>query len=314
MATRWWGAIAVTTNDRNFLISMLNKILHRACATVCIVAAIAANAAELELKSKKVAVIPFQMRAGYPFVDIEVAGVKHNLLVDMTDYRQITLASEVLEKTPHKLIKTEKYAGANDKVFFLKQFTLEEVTLGGLKKRLVQGTEEAVDPDYPTPSPAGAIGAGLFFDDVLTMDFHNSQFVVNTAGALDRCEPLAAMGLPLVAVLKLDDKELTFLLDIAYQYSVIDANVANNLMGLPAKKDRQSREMLIKDLHFDHFEISNVVLYPLSMAGSGLHGVIGMDVFRRYNLAIDFNNNCFDLPLATPTKMNLSPLRLPELR
>lgn len=277
------------------------------------VIAAAAGAAEFESNNKKIAIIPFQMKAGYPFIPIEVAGVRHNLLVDMTDYREITLATEVLEQTPHKLIKTEKYAGADNKVFFLKQFILQEVKLGNLVKHQVRGTEEAMDPDYPTPSPSGAIGAGLFFDDVLTMDFHNNQFVVNPDGRLERCEPLAAMGLPLVTVVKIQGKELTFLLDIAYQYSVIDINVANGLRGLPADADKD-RGILIEDITFHRFQVQNTPFYPLSLAGSGLHGVIGMDIFRRYNFAIDFKNNCFDLPLAKPAKLNLPPLRLPELR
>ena len=242
--------------------------------------------------------IPFQMRAGYPFIDVDINGLTHNLLFDMTDYRQITLASSVLAETPHRILGTEKYSGADEKVFFLKRFVLEKVGLGQLIKTDVNGTEEAIDPDYPTPSPSGAIGAGMFFDDVLTLDFKNSRLLVDPNGKLDQCEPLAALGLPLVALVTIGGNKLTFFLDIAYQYSIIDADfVEAERQKLPPDKI-QSGFYDIAEMKFGHFTLENLRFIPLPMADSGIHGVIGMDVFRRYNLAIDFNNNCFSIPQA----------------
>ena len=293
---------------------MLFQLVRTSCLLLLSLVWLPLAAQDFAIKRGQVEVIPFKMRVGYPFVDIKIGQETYNLLVDMTDYRQITLSPEVLANVPHTVTGSDKYAGANDKVFFLKQFVLDEVALGDLHKLRIKGTEEAVDPKYPTPSPAGAIGAGMFFDDVLTLDFHNSQFIVNPGGALDRCEPLAALGLPLVTVARLNGKQYTFLLDIAYQYSVIDTHIAAALMNQQSRANNSQRELLIADLTFDNFDVLNTPFYPLSMEGSGLHGVIGMDVFRRYNLALDFNNNCFNLPLAKGKISNPLPLKIPEFR
>ena len=272
-----------------------------------------AAAQDLLWQNDKIEVIPFQLKRGYPYIDIKIGEKKYNLIVDLTDYREITLATDVLENIPHTVTGSDKYIGPEKKVFHLKQFTLDQVALGGLKKQHIKGTEEVIDPNYPTSSPNGAIGAGMFFDDVLTLDFHNSQFIVNPKGKLDRCEPLAVMGLPLVTLARLEGKNLTFLIDNASQYSVIDENIAQSLSKTQPDNNK-TLEILLADLHLDNFDIKNIPFYPLSMAGTGLHGVIGMDVLRRYNLAIDFKNNCYNLPLAQEKMTNPLPLRIPEFR
>ncbi len=280
------------------------------------------GAFELNLSGTKT--IPFEMRAGYPFVDIAIAGTTHNLLIDMTDYRQITLSKKVLDKTPHKIQGTEKYGGANEKVFFLKKFALEEVKVGDLVKTNVKGTEEAFDPNFPTPSPSGAIGAAMFFDGILEFDFQNSQLQVTPNGKMQGCEPLASLGIPLVTLATYRGEQLTFFLDIAYQYSVIDSGIvlAQQRQQQSDSKNKGSETRSLpslftaEELSFENFKINDIRFVPLPMADSGIHGVLGMDVFRRYNLAIDFPNNCFSLPLAKPDQKTVNPpkfeLRIPD--
>lgn len=249
-------------------------------------------------KRASVAHVPFQLRAGYPFVNITLNGNDYSLLVDMTEYRPLTLSKSMLEIIPHTVQGSEQYGGSDDQVFFLKKFALDEVQFGPLVKRNVRGTEEAIDVNYPTPSPRGAIGAAMFFDDVLTFDFHKSQLKIEANHQLPNCEPLASLGIPLVTLATYKGKTLTFFIDIAYQYSVIDS-------GLALAEQRQGSEMRnmpsvfsMEELEFQNFTLENLHFVPLPMADSGIQGVLGMDVFRRYNLAIDFPNNCFNLPKA----------------
>ena len=308
----------------------LTKLLSVRVLSVSVLASllsVSVHSDAFELNLDKTETIPFVMRAGYPFVDITISGVTHNLLIDMTDYRQITLSSKVLEHTPHKVQGTEKYGGANDKIFFLKKFALEEVKLGNLVKTNVKGTEEAFDPNYPTPSPSGAIGAAMFFDGILEFDFHKSQLKVTPNGKMPACEPLASLGIPLVTLATFRGEKLTFFLDIAYQYSVIDSGVvlAQQLAQHPRQvlpnqnKGSETRNLpsmfTVDELSFENFTLNDIRFVPLPMADSGIQGVLGMDVFRRYNLAIDFPNNCFNLPLAKSdpsSKASKFELRIPE--
>ena len=266
-----------------------------------------AQVRELEFNPKlgsphSTAVIPFQMRAGYPFVDITLGGERYNLLIDMTDYRPLTLSKHMLDIVPHTVLGTERYGGADDKVYHLTKFAMEEVRFGKMIKRNVQGTEEALDPNFPTPSPRGAIGAAMFFDDVMTFDFQNQNIKIETNTAMPNCESLASLGIPLVTLARYRSKTLTFFLDIAYQYSVIDSG----LVQMEQRQGSETRAMpsvfTIEQLEFDNFTLENLHFVPLPMADSGIQGVLGMDVFRRYNLAIDFPNNCYQLPLAKQKK------------
>lgn len=274
-----------------------------------------------ELNLTDTETVPFEMRAGYPFVDIDIAGTTHNLLIDMTDYRPITLSKKVLEKTPHKVQGTEKYGGANEKVFFLKKFALEQVKFGKLVKTNVKGTEEAFDPNFPTPSPSGAIGAAMFFDGILEFDFHKSQIHISPQGKMPECEPLASLGIPLVTLASYRGEDLTFFLDIAYQYSVIDSGIVLSQQRAQqlekSNKGSETRSLpslfTAEELKFKNFTINDIRFVPLPMADSGIHGVLGMDVFQRYNLAIDFPNNCFRLPLAkTISAKPKFDLRIPD--
>lgn len=234
--------------------------------------------------------IPFQMEDSFIFLDAKLPSSDQHkefrLLFDLGDYRAISLTENVLSEVEHqKLEQYDTFQDYKGDTFKAQRFKIDHFQLGDASFNSTVGSEDVQDPENLSPSPFGAIGAGLFNNQTLTINFKQSQLELTDA-PLKQCQSFDPNSGAIVAPLQLDGQAKLFIIDTGTTQSVIDQN--------SVQADHSSAESVtVKSFQSQDFELENLPLQVIELNIPGIDGILGQDVLKQYSLSIDFKNACF---------------------
>ncbi len=233
--------------------------------------------------------IPFQMEDSFIFLDAKLPSSDQHkefrLLFDLGDYRAISLTPNVLNEISHqKLEQYDTFQDYKGDTFKAQRFQLDSFKLGNVQFASTVGSEDIQDPDNLSPSPFGAIGAGLFDQQTLTINFKQKQLELSQT-PLKQCQAFDPASGAIVAPLQLDGQDKVFIIDTGTTQSVIDHN---------SLKNNDSAQMVtVQSFQSQDFELKNFPLQVIELNIPGIDGILGQDVLQQYSLSVDFKNSCF---------------------
>jgi len=239
---------------------------------------------------KNIKKIPFKLEDSFIFVSAKLPSKlesrEFQLLFDLGDYRSISLTKEVLNQIEHqKLNQFDTFQDYKGDTFKAQRFELPKFEVGGTSFETAIGSEDIQDPQNLSPSPYGAIGAGLFEDQTLTINFQKHRLELSKT-PLEQCQSFDPQSGAIVAPLQLDGQKKLFIIDTGTTHSVIDHK--------SAQQELASRELvIIKSLKSQNLNLENFPLQMIELNIPGIDGILGQDVLKQSSLSIDFKNACF---------------------
>lgn len=260
---------------------MKDIIVALAFSTLAVSAAIA---------NESTKTIPFEIEDSFIFLNAKLPSSEDSkqfrLLFDLGDYRAISLTEEVLNQvTHHKLDQYDTFQDYKGDTFKAQRFKIDYFQLGETSFKLTVGSEDIQDPENLSPSPFGAIGAGLFNNQTLTINFKQNHLELSDA-PLKQCQSFDPNSGAIVAPLQIDGEAKLFIIDTGTTRSVIDKN--------SVQLDSSSAEsVIVKSFQTQDFELENFPLQVIKLNIPGIDGILGQDVLKQYALSVDFKNACF---------------------
>ncbi|WP_144391561.1 retropepsin-like aspartic protease [Pleionea sediminis] len=233
--------------------------------------------------------IPFELDDSFIFVNANLSNKdqehKYRLLFDLGDYRAISLTEKVLQTVPHK--KLDRYDTFQDykgDVFKAQQFQLPVIKLGEVVYESKVGSEDIQDSENLSPSPFGAIGAGLFSNQTLTINFRE-QILEVSEQSLQQCYKFDPASGAIVTEVELNGQRGLFIIDTGTKKTVI--NKESSVINEPTDT------LVAQSFKTKDFVINDFPVQVIDLNIPGIDGILGQDVLKQHALTVDFKNNCF---------------------
>ncbi|MCB1150883.1 hypothetical protein KDK88_05010 [bacterium] len=240
--------------------------------------------------------IPFQLEQGLITVPVTVGAHRLPLMLDLGDFRAISLSTAVLDSVPVSFTgETHVFADYNGNRLEARRFLVREASLGPIRHRNLSGSEDVMDPSNLSPNPYGAVGRGFFEGRLLTIDYPGRTISVDEP-PLARAVvlPLDTSSGMLRVSAEVDGRPLTLLVDTGAQTSVVTPE------ALPETEKALGEYSAYRagSITVDGHDLGETVLLRLPLGVPDFDGILGADVLGRSVLQVDLNGG--ELRLAAP--------------
>ena len=237
--------------------------------------------------------VPFTLEAGLITVPVDVGGRTLPLMLDLGDFRAISLTSAVLDTVPVEFTgQYDTFTNFAGDQLRARRFVVRNVGLGTLEHDALTGSEDVYDPHNPSPNPYGAIGRAFFADGRLTMDYRAGTLTLADEPLADALVlPLDTTGGMLRVQAVVDGKPLRLLVDTGAQVSVINpGHFAENTLFQDTHSAYRADSLSV-----DGKDLGQVVLLRMELGVPDFDGILGGDVLGRYLLQVDLQAGCLRL-------------------
>jgi hypothetical protein len=236
--------------------------------------------------------VDFELEHGLITVPVRVGGDTLPLMLDLGDFRAISLTTAVLDTIDVEYTgEVDVFANFAGDEMEARRFVVSDVGLGAVRHDRLEGGEDVHDPSNPSPNPYGAIGRTFFDGRLLTIDYANTTLDVGGAPVTDgACIPLDPTFGMLRVDATIDGRDVVLLVDTGAQVSVIDPGVfAENTRFQDTHSAYRAGS-----LELGGVDRGEVTLLRLDLGSTDFDGILGSDVLRRYVVRIDLRQNCLE--------------------
>ena len=228
--------------------------------------------------------VSFTLQNGLIPVPVTVGEHELPLMLDLGDFRAISLTSAVLDSVGVRFTgAVDHFSNFAGDTFEARRFVADDVALGALRHAELEGSEDVHDPSNPSPNAYGAIGRAFFDGHRLSIDYEASTL------AFDAPLPENTLRIPLhdrdgmlLVDVTVDGHDFTFLLDTGAMVSVIDAS----LLPETGRFQEQHSVHTAGTLAVGDVEHEGVELFRIDLGG-GFDGILGSDVLRHQRVHVD---------------------------
>jgi hypothetical protein len=227
----------------------------------------------------------FRLEQGLITVPVEVAGHTLPLMLDLGDFRAISLTSAVLDTVAVDFTgEVDHFTNFAGEPLAARRFRVQDVALGGVRHAILVGSEDVHDPTNPSPNPYGAIGRGFLEGRTLAIDYAAGILQVPAVPlGPDAGLPLDLSGGMLRLAAVVDGRELTFLVDTGAMVSVVDpAHFAETTLAYGEHSAYEAESVRLGER--DH---GALVLLRVELGAPEFDGILGSDFLARYRVRID---------------------------
>ncbi len=237
--------------------------------------------------------VDFEFEHGLITVPVDVGGKVLPLMLDLGDFRAISLTSAVLDTIDVAYTgEVDVFANFAGDTLKARRFVVSDVGLGAVRHERLEGSEDVHDPSNPSPNAYGAIGRSFFDGRVVTIDYTNTTLDVGGASVTDdACIPLDPTFGMLRVDATIDGRDVVLLVDTGAQVSMIDPGIFEENTRF---HDSHSAYRA-GSLELGGVDRGEVVLLRLGLGSEDFDGILGSDVLRHYLVRIDLQQNCVEL-------------------
>jgi len=235
--------------------------------------------------------VPFALEHGLITIDVELGEDTLPLMLDLGDFRAISLSSDVLDSVDVEFTgEVDQFVNFAGDPFEARRFVVPRVALGPVVHVGLEGSEDVFDPSNPSPNPFGAIGRAFFDGHALTIDYSDWTLSLD-APTKSGCLPLDTTSGMLRVSATIDGAEHVFLVDTGAQVSVIDPSVFDETTTLYGGHSAYEAS----SIRIDDLDLGGAGLLRMELGAGGFDGVLGQDVLSRFRVTIDMVEGCLRL-------------------
>ncbi len=237
--------------------------------------------------------VPFQLEQGLITVPVRVGAHDLPLMLDLGDFRAISLSSAVLDSVPVSFTgETHVFTNYAGRPMEARRFLARDVSLGDLRFDEVAGSEDVYDPTNPSPNPYGAVGRAFFDGRLLTIDYAAQTVAVDQPPLADALTlPLDTGGGMLRVTADVDGRPLTLLVDTGAQSSIVDpGKVPETEQAYGEFSAYRARAVRV-----DGHDLGAALLLRMDLGVPDFDGILGADVLGAYLVQFDLDGGVLRL-------------------
>jgi hypothetical protein len=229
-----------------------------------------------------------------PVVRAVVDGRPVELLLDLGGFDTVALRPEVLEELPVSFVGgTRRWRDARGKLHRSRAYRLGVVEIGGLRLNSVIGHELGSVVEPTLKGLDGYLGLGLLRSFTVLVDYPSERLVlarpvtgleVENAAEWPRIE-LELDDRGIVSRLRGDDRELSFVWDTGYTWSVVKPKAVR---GLATRDEDGQRRITLDSLGAGGAELGPLDLVLFAFRQPPVDGVLGYNLFAERPVLFDF--------------------------
>ncbi|MEZ4387974.1 MAG: aspartyl protease family protein [Candidatus Krumholzibacteriia bacterium] len=254
---------------------------------------LAALCAAVIATSVQATTIPFTLESGLITVPVDVGGHTLPLMLDLGDFRAISLTSGVLDSVAVDFTgEHDSFTNFAGDLLQARRFIAHDVRLGGLHYGDLDGSEDVSDPNNPSPNPYGAIGRSFFEGRRLTIDYRTSTLTMDDEPLVQAIRlPLDTAGGMMRVQATVDGKPLTLLVDTGAQVSMLaPSHFEENTRFQDSHSAYRAQSLTVAG-----HDLGTVLFLRMELGVPDFDGIIGSDVLGRYRTQVDLGDGCLRL-------------------
>jgi len=237
--------------------------------------------------------IPFELDGGLISVPVEVGERTLPLMLDLGDFRALSLSSGVLDTVAVAFTgEVDVYANFAGDRLEARRFVARDVALGLVRHDSLAGSEDVFDPANLSPNPYGAIGRGFFGERTLTLHYADSTLTIGDERVPeDACLRLDDSEGMLRVRARVDGAPRTLLVDTGAMVSVLDTT------AVPETERVQGDHSAYRaaSVELDGEGVGEALFFRVGLGAPGFDGILGADILGRYRVRMDLRQDCLAL-------------------